>query len=90
MSALPVTVTITAHAALRYCERVDPSLTPLEAVRAILRHTAAIETAARFQCSIVKLGNGARLILKGLDVVTVLSPAQRAPALRPAVGEVAR
>ena len=63
-------IEITAHAAQRYCERVSPM--PLVDARAeIGSHCRAIEVAAAFGCSTVRLGNGARLVLDGSRVVTV-------------------
>lgn len=72
-------INITHHAALRYCERVDPSLSPIEAIALLRRHVAAISIAATFGCGVIRLGNGARLILSGWDVVTVLGRSQFPP-----------
>jgi hypothetical protein len=66
-------ITVSAHAAQRFCERVNPALTPLEAVTEIRSHARVVEIAARFGCSRVKLHGGARLVLDGDTVVTVLS-----------------
>lgn len=63
---------ITAHAATRWCERVNPRLTPVEAVTALRAYERAVDRAAAFGCECVKLGCGARLVLKGDAVVTVL------------------
>ena len=65
---------ITTHAAERYIERVDPTLTLDQARAAILTSERAVEAAAGFGCRTVKLGNGGRLQLDGLTVVTVLPP----------------
>jgi hypothetical protein len=73
-------ISISHHAAVRYIERVDPCLTPVEAVSAIRQHDRAIDVAALFGCPLVKLGSGARLVLIGWDVVTVLARDQRPPS----------
>lgn len=70
-------ICITSHAAVRYCERVDPSITPVEAMAAIGEHMRVLEIAAAFGCSTVKLGSGVRLVLKGYHVTTVLAAYQR-------------
>jgi hypothetical protein len=66
-------VNITRHAIDRYLQRVDASLSPEAAKAEMLAASSAIERAAAFGCDAVKLGNGARLILDGLSVVTVLA-----------------
>lgn len=63
---------ITAHAAQRYAERVAP-VDPSDARLAMLAASPAIDCAARIGCDVVVLGNGARLVLDGDIVVTVLS-----------------
>jgi len=69
-------VTVSAHAARRWIERVDPAAT-LDDARAIIHtHDRAIAKAAAFGCETVVLGCGARLILDGANVVTVLARGQ--------------
>jgi hypothetical protein len=63
---------ITRNAASRFCERVDPRLTPDEAMAEIRTHERAIAVAADFGCHLLKLGDGSRLVLDGRSVVTVL------------------
>jgi hypothetical protein len=62
---------VTAHAARRYVERVDPKLTLAEATARIHASDAALEIAADFGAHVVRLGCGAKLILEGFTVVTV-------------------
>jgi hypothetical protein len=64
---------VTQHAVERYQERIDPRLTPAEARAAIQASARAVEVAARFGCRSVRQGCGAKLILVGDAVVTVLS-----------------
>lgn len=59
---------VTRHAADRYYERVEVCPDPRAA---ILAHAIAIERAALAGSRCVRLGNGARLVLDGLTVVTV-------------------
>lgn len=66
------TVIVTAHAAQRYVERINPSLTAREARLAIRQHHVIINKAADIGCHVVKLGCGARLVLDGVTVITVL------------------
>ena len=64
--------TITNHALQRYIERVAP--VPLREAREAIEHAfPAIHCAARIGCTLVVLGNGARLRLDGDKVVTVLA-----------------
>lgn len=62
---------VTHHAADRWVERVSPQLSRDQAAAEIRDHTPAIVKAAEFGCTIVRLGNGARLILEGRKVITV-------------------
>lgn len=71
-SAATRVVVVTRHAAQRYCERVDQRISLNEAYAAILTHSPAILAAGRFGCRVVRLGCGARLVLSGVTVVTVL------------------
>lgn len=64
------TIHITDHAAQRYAERVGG--TTADARQAILASTKAIEAAADFGAPTLILGNGARLVLDGRTVITVL------------------
>lgn len=64
---------VSRHAVDRYIERVDGSLTPEEADAEIRRHAPAIIRSADFGCRVLRLGNGAKLVLEERKVVTVLS-----------------
>lgn len=64
-----------AHAIQRYQERVEP-VDKDTAKRRILSAARAIERAASFGCQVVRLANGARLILDGENVVTVYAKDQ--------------
>ena len=66
---------ITKHAVQRYMERVGPA-DAIKARAAITEHFPCIDKAAAFGCPVVLLGNGARLILDGDIVVTVLAKVQ--------------
>ena len=62
---------LTDHAVLRYLERVWNI--DVEAAKAEMTSAAhSVETAAAFGCDTVRMGNGARLKLKGDVVATVL------------------
>jgi hypothetical protein len=62
---------VSDHALLRWIERVEGI--DVEAIRArIASHASLIDAAANIGCDTVKLGNGARLKLKGRVVATVL------------------
>jgi hypothetical protein len=61
---------VTDHAMRRFAERVTPCSLE-EAKAAILSHSRALETAVQFDCQVVKLGDGSKLILQGNRVVTV-------------------
>jgi hypothetical protein len=67
-------IIVTDHAVLRYVERVMGI--DVEAIRAEMA-SHAVQTAAAMQCHTVKLGNGARLKLKGGTVMTVLGKGMR-------------
>lgn len=67
-------VIITQHAAQRWCERVNPTLTPAEASAAIMSAERAIEAAARIDCHVVRMGNGVKLMVREGRVITVLFP----------------
>jgi hypothetical protein len=63
--------TITDHSLLRYIERVWHI--DVEAARAeMLTAAHIVDAAAQIGCDTVKMGNGARLKLKGNVVATVL------------------
>ena len=66
-------VIITAHAAARFIERINPLLTTEQARAEIAAHEKAIVTAANFGCRCVRLGSGAKLVLDGFSVVTVIT-----------------
>lgn len=63
---------VTPLAIDRFLERIDGSLTRAEAEAKMLTASVAVERAAAFGCRVVKMGCGAKLILKGTTVVTVL------------------
>lgn len=62
---------VTHHAAERYVEPVAPEMTREQATAAIREHAPAIVKASDFGCTVVRLGNGARLVLEGRNVITV-------------------
>jgi hypothetical protein len=75
---------ISTHAAERYIERFDRRLTVEQARELLMRSAAIIDAASRYGAESVKLGNGARLILRG-DVVATVKQAHKqnkAPASR--------
>jgi len=85
---------VSTHSVERYLERVDGRLTFEQARAEIASHERAIEKAAAFGCSFVRLGNGARLVLVGTTVVTVKSrdmrchfPRNRQAAATPSAAE---
>ena len=63
---------VSRHAAQRYVERIDGRITVEEATAEIRSHARVVQIAAGFGCSVVRLANGAKLILNGSDVVTVI------------------
>jgi len=67
-------VVITVHAVERYRQRGNPALTPAEASAAIMSAERAIEAAARINCHVVRMGNGAKLMVREGRVITVLFP----------------
>ncbi|RSV15649.1 hypothetical protein CA235_07285 [Sphingomonas sp. ABOLF] len=62
---------ITTHAAVRWCERIDNRATLIQAVSAIRQHMPAIERALAFGAPVVRLSNGAKLLLRDGAVITV-------------------
>lgn len=64
---------ISVHAAERFVERVNPSLTVAEARTAIRAMSHSVEAAINFNCKCVRLACGARLIIDPVErqVVTV-------------------
>lgn len=62
---------VTAHAIERWIERVAP-VSWDEAEAAMLAAAPIVDRAAEIGCSVVITGNGARLVLDGETVVTVL------------------
>lgn len=85
---------VTMHARQRYIERIDPTATLEQAAAVIHASERAVRTAHAFRCKLVKMGNGARLVLDGTRVVTVLARGQMlsdhlaAVYPRPAQGEL--
>lgn len=63
-------IRITDHAVQRYAERVEPC-SLADARTRIMAAARGIEAAARIHCEVVRLGNGARLVLERSTVVTV-------------------
>jgi len=63
---------VSRHAGERYAERIDRSLTAEQGCEAIRAHLPALMVAADFGCGCVKLSNGAKIILEGRSVVTVI------------------
>lgn len=64
-------MSVTAHAIERWIERVAP-VAWAEAEAAMLAAAPIVDRAAAIGCSVVIIGNGARLVLDGATVVTVL------------------
>ena len=62
---------VTAHAILRYQERVEP-VTAEKAREIMMGASLTIDKASAFGCDLIVLGNGARLRLDGDRIVTVL------------------
>jgi hypothetical protein len=75
-------VVVTQHAIQRYRERIDASLSDDRVREIILASRAAIEFAANFRCATVRISTGAKLVLCGTTVVTVLGRRQFAPPAR--------
>lgn len=63
---------VTQHAIARYIERIDAGLSEQDARAAILVSEPAVEAAAKFGAHVVRQGCGAKLILQGATVVTVI------------------
>lgn len=79
-----MTVHVTHHAIDRYIERVRP-VDRISAREAMLAAQRGIEAAAAFGAHVVRLPEGAGLIVRGLNpvrVVTVLAPGNRAGGKR--------
>jgi hypothetical protein len=72
--AAPVIPAVSAHAAQRYIERV--ANVSLAEARAALASPAVV-TACTFGAPFVRLASGHRIVIRGIDVVTVLEPAAR-------------
>lgn len=78
-----MSVVVSAHAAQRYVERIEP--VSIEEARARLNaHGPAVLKAVAFGCSTVKVSRDCRLVVRravagldGAEVVTVLEPGQR-------------
>lgn len=67
-----MSVIVTAYAAERYCQRVDPSLTPVEAITAIMQSERAIRAAIGFGCHTVRRCDGVRFVLSDDGYVTTV------------------
>jgi len=65
-------VLISRHAVERWIERVDPTADIDAAIAAIEQHKSAVEAGIRFKARRIKLGCGARLVLSGETIVTVI------------------
>lgn len=65
---------LTAHAIIRYQERVENI--PEAEVRARLS-TTGIRAAIAFGVRVIRLGSGAQLVIENRTIVTVLAPDQR-------------
>jgi hypothetical protein len=63
---------VSAHACVRWTERVNPRASVSDAHAAIMSSASIIDIAADFGASTIILGCGARLKLKGDVVATVL------------------
>ncbi|MAW99555.1 MAG: hypothetical protein CMN72_07880 [Sphingomonas sp.] len=74
-------IEVTHHAAMRFTELVDPSLTIDQARRAIMTHEPAIRCAAENGCHCVRIGCGAKLIIENWRVVTVCTRKWTLPPL---------
>jgi hypothetical protein len=62
---------VTRHAVERYQERVE-AVTKAQARARIRSSATAVHQAAAFGATVVRMGDGAKLILEGTTVVTVL------------------
>jgi hypothetical protein len=81
---------VTEHAIDRYCERFAP-VGRAAARRRIASAERAIETAAAFGAHTVRIGNGAKLVIRGtapVRVITVLERRQINPDDVPRLGVV--
>ena len=72
---------ITAHAVMRYIERVQPC-TEDEAIVAL--SSRAISLAVQFGAPYVRLGTGQRIVIEDGTIVTVLPASYHAGAMRKA------
>lgn len=66
-----MTFYVTPHAVDRYIERVDPVSRDV-AMERILGSAHAIDVAVAFGARVVRLGNGAKLIIDKRKVITVI------------------
>ena len=69
-----IPINVTAHAAKRYIERVA-DVSVAEAREAL--RSPAICAACAFGAPFVRLPSGHRVVIHGIDVITVLQPAMR-------------
>lgn len=65
-------VVISRHALDRWIERVEPTADDEKATASIMAHGKVLELAVSLKAHAVKLGCGAKLVLKGDTIVTVL------------------
>lgn len=79
---MPEPIVVTAKAAQRWIDRVDARASLEDARAAIHEFEPIIVLAAVFGAPTVILGCGARLVLDGLTVVTVLERGHHASARR--------
>lgn len=80
----------TRHAAERFVERIDPTLSLEQASTRILTSAPAIRVAAAFGCKTVIRGDGAKLVLDGTRVLTVITTEQFARESFPATTRSSR
>jgi len=83
-------IVVTTHAIERFIQRAAPYATVDEARSTIEAAAPVIEVAAAFGCRTVKMACGARLVLEGDHVVTVLPPARPIKARALVAGRVGR
>lgn len=76
-----VTIIVTAHAAQRYRDRIDPAASLRQARAELRSHARALDAAASMSFGatvIVRLASGAQFVVEDGNLVTVLSAGQRA------------
>lgn len=80
-------VHVTQHAIDRYIERIEPTLSVDQARARIMASEGAIKVAADFGCRCVRTGIGAKSILVGDRVVTVIGQSWISADILKYVGE---